>query len=109
MGGRVKVTGERTGALRAIDAVTGERKWEFPYPTPSWAGVLSTAGGVVFTGDNEGHFLAFDSRSGKNLYRYQIGAAVYAAPMTYLLDGRRSRCASRGHDVDGIRMGTNGS
>jgi alcohol dehydrogenase (cytochrome c) len=89
MGGMVRISGARTGALRAIDAVTGERKWEFPYPTPSWAGILTTAGGVLFTGDNEGNFLAFESRSGKSVYRYQIGASVYAAPMTYMLEGRQ--------------------
>jgi alcohol dehydrogenase (cytochrome c) len=54
-----------------------------------WAGILTTAGGVLFTGDNEGNFLAFDSRTGKNLYRYRIGASVYAAPITYMLDGRQ--------------------
>jgi alcohol dehydrogenase (cytochrome c) len=89
MGGSVKPTGERSGALRAIDPMTGERKWEFPYPTPSWAGVLSTAGGVVFTGDNEGNFLAFEAKTGKNVYRYQLGAPVYAAPVTFMLDGKQ--------------------
>jgi alcohol dehydrogenase (cytochrome c) len=75
--------------LRAIDPMTGERTWEFPYPTPSWAGVLSTAGGVVFTGDNEGNFLAFEAKTGKNVYRYQLGAPVYAAPVTFMLDGKQ--------------------
>ncbi len=76
-----------------------------PYPTPSWAGVLSTAGGVVFTGDNEGNFLALDSRTGKNLYRHQIGAPVYAAPMTYMLDGQSIRRASCWNHVDGVCAG----
>ena len=89
MGGSVKITGQRSGALRAIDPITGAVKWEFPYPTPSWGGILTTASGVLFTGDNEGNFLVFDSRSGKNLYRYQLGASVYAAPITYMLEGRQ--------------------
>jgi alcohol dehydrogenase (cytochrome c) len=109
MGGSVKITGARSGALRAIDAVTGERKWEFPYPTPSWAGVLSTAGGVVFTGDNEGNFLVFDSRSGKNLYRYQIGAPVYAAPMTYVLDGKQYVALPAGTTLTVFGLASNGS
>ena len=89
MGGSVKLAGDRSGAVRAIDAATGERKWEFPLPTPSWAGMLSTAGGVLFTGDNEGNFLAFDSKTGKNVYRFQLGGSVYAAPITFMLDGKQ--------------------
>src|SRR5215510_3980364 len=50
------------GALRAIDPTTGERKWEFPYISPSTAVVLTTASGLAFTGDAEGNFLALDSR-----------------------------------------------
>ena len=50
----------------------------------------STAGGVVFSGDNEGNFMAFDSRTGKNLWRYQTGTPIWGAgPMTYMLDGRQ--------------------
>jgi len=89
LGGRFRMAEDRTGALRAIDPLTGERKWEFKHPTPSWAGVLSTAGGVVFSGANEGTMFAVDSRSGRELWRYESGAPVYAAPITYLLDGRQ--------------------
>jgi alcohol dehydrogenase (cytochrome c) len=90
MGGRVaRAPQPPTGALRAIDPLTGERKWEIKHPTPSWAGVLATAGGVVFTGTNEGEVLAADSRSGKELWRYQAGAPIYAPPTTYMIDGRQ--------------------
>ena len=79
-----------SGALRAIDAVTGERRWEFAYPSPSMAGVLSTASGLVFAGDNEGNFMAFASKTGTNLWHYQTGAPIWgAAAMTYTLDGRQ--------------------
>jgi alcohol dehydrogenase (cytochrome c) len=90
MGGRVsRAPQAATGALRAIDAMTGERKWELKHPTPSWAGVLSTASGVVFTGTNEGEALAADSRTGKELWRYSVGAPIYAPPTTYMIDGRQ--------------------
>jgi alcohol dehydrogenase (cytochrome c) len=90
MGGRVtRAPHTPTGALRAIDPLTGERKWEIKHPAPSWAGVLSTAGGVVFTGTNEGEVLAADSRSGKEVWRHALGAPVYAAPITFMLDGRQ--------------------
>ena len=54
------------------------------------AGVMSTASGLVFAGDNEGNFMAFDSRTGKNLWRYSTGTPIWgAAPITYMLDGRQ--------------------
>jgi alcohol dehydrogenase (cytochrome c) len=90
-GGVVRNDTEKAyGALRAIDIATGERRWEFRYPTPSMAGVLSTASGLVFAGDNEGNFHAFEARSGKHLWHYATGSSIWgAAAMTYMLDGRQ--------------------
>jgi alcohol dehydrogenase (cytochrome c) len=86
----VPASGERAwGALRALDPLTGERKWEFKYTSTPWGGVLSTAGGVVFAGDSEGNFTALDARTGKDLWHIQLGAAVYSSPITYSLDGRQ--------------------
>ena len=91
MGGSVAMVGDpkRYGALRAIDPTTGERKWEIAYADAGWAGVLATAGGVVFSADHEGTFFAADSASGKKLYSFQTGAAIYAPPTSYQLDGRQ--------------------
>jgi alcohol dehydrogenase (cytochrome c) len=78
------------GALRAIDPATGERKWEFKYLTPSTSGLLTTASGLVFTGDSDGNILALDSRSGKLLWRYQMGAPLHGtSAITYRIDGRQ--------------------
>ncbi len=78
------------GALRAIDPATGERKWEFRYLSPSTAGLLTTASGLIFSGDAEGNLLALDSRSGKLLWRYQMGATMHGtSPTTYMIDGRQ--------------------
>ena len=76
------------GALRAIDPSTGQIKWEFRHTSPSWSGVLSTAGDLVFTGDSEGNFIALDATSGKPLWHFQTGSAVYAAPIAFALDGK---------------------
>ncbi len=77
------------GALRAIDPLTGARKWEFKLHSAGWGGVLSTAGGLVFLGDNEGNFMAFDASTGKNLWHFQLGSPVFAAPMSYWIDGKQ--------------------
>jgi alcohol dehydrogenase (cytochrome c) len=89
MSGIQRMESRNFGALRAIDPLTGETKWEYRHKLPSWAGVLTTAGGVAFTGDNDGYALAFDVRTGKPLWRYLIGAPIYAAPTTVLVNGRQ--------------------
>ena len=78
------------GALRALDPTTGERRWEFEYISPSTSGLLSTASGLLFSGDAEGNFLAIDARSGKFLWRFQMGSALHGtSAITYMLDGRQ--------------------
>jgi len=77
------------GALRALDPVTGERRWEFKTARPSLAGTLSTQSGLVFSGDTDGNFFAVDAKTGERLWNYQTGAAIYAAPITYTVDGKQ--------------------
>ncbi len=91
MGGVVQVDRDQAyGALRAVDVTTGKRRWEFLYPAPTMAGVMSTASGLVFAGDHEGNFMAFDTGTGENLWHYQTGSPIWgAAPMTHMLDGRQ--------------------
>ena len=97
-GGRRLVEGrEQWGALRAIDPVTGTRRWEHRYRSyPSTVsldltgGLMSTASGLVFTGDNDGFFYAFEAATGKELWKFQTGAPVWgSAPVTYMQDGRQ--------------------
>src|SRR2546429_4743183 len=78
-----------TGALRAIDPNTGKLKREWKHPSPTWARVLSTAGGLVFTGDAEGNFIALEAASGKALWHFQCGASVYSSPMSFAIDGKQ--------------------
>ena len=78
-----------TGALRAIDPHTGKLKWEWKHLSPTWSGVLSTAGGLVFTGDAEGNFIALEAASGKALWHFQCGASVYSSPMSFAIDGKQ--------------------
>jgi alcohol dehydrogenase (cytochrome c) len=91
MGGTVApVVGYKTwGALRAIDPTTIERKWQIRYEGAGWAGVLATAGGVVFSGDHDGNFFAADSRTGQKLFTYQTGNPIFAPPTTYMIGDRQ--------------------
>jgi alcohol dehydrogenase (cytochrome c) len=77
------------GFIDAYDPATGERKWEILYDDAGWAGVLATAGGVVFSGDHEGTFFAADSKMGQKLFQFQTGAPIFAPPATYAIDGRQ--------------------
>ncbi len=88
-GGTVRRTGDSYGAVRAIDPLTGERRWQFKTEKPSLAGILSTASGLVFSGDVDGHVFALDARTGESLWQYQMGAPVFSAPITYQVDGRQ--------------------
>jgi alcohol dehydrogenase (cytochrome c) len=89
-GGVKKLPQPDYSALRAIDPKTGALKWEFKFGTANLAGVMSTASGLVFAGDNESNFNAFDARSGKRLWYYRTGSPIWGgAAMTYMLDGRQ--------------------
>jgi alcohol dehydrogenase (cytochrome c) len=90
---------EPWGALRALDAMTGEKKWELRLQSPPWSGVLSTAGGVVFSGDMEGNFFALDALSGKLLWRFQTGGAIWANPITYLSEGEQYVAIAAGSSI----------
>jgi alcohol dehydrogenase (cytochrome c) len=91
---------QQYGALRAIDARTGDMRWEYRFPQANLAGVMSTASGLVFSGDQEGNFIAFDAARGTPLWHYQTGASIWgAAPMTYMLDGRQQVLIASGAAV----------
>ncbi|KWV49939.1 quinonprotein alcohol dehydrogenase [Bradyrhizobium macuxiense] len=75
------------GHLKAIDPMTGKAKWEAPSDIPRFSGVLSTAGGVVFTGALTGEFEAFDAENGKKLWQFQTGSGIEGQPVTWQQDG----------------------
>ena len=77
------------GAIKALRAETGELRWEFKLHSPPWAGVLSTAGGLVFSGSDEGNFYALDARTGKPLWDFQTGGAIMANPISFTIDGHQ--------------------
>jgi len=75
------------GQLKAIDPLTGKTKWEQPSDIPRFSGVLSTAGGIVFSGQLTGEFEAFDADSGNKLWQFQTGSGIEGQPVTWQQDG----------------------
>ncbi len=75
------------GHLKAIDPMTGKAKWEAPSDIPRFSGVLSTAGGIVFSGQLTGEFEAFDANDGKKLWQFQTGSGIEGQPVTWQQDG----------------------
>jgi alcohol dehydrogenase (cytochrome c) len=75
--------------IDAWDPVTGKRVWTYPYKYLLGASMLATAGGLVFTGDPEGHFFALDARSGKKLWSFQTGAGHRGSAISYSVNGRQ--------------------
>jgi len=90
-GGQIRPRDQKNfGALRAIDPATATVKWEFRYTSTSASGVMTTASGLVFAADGDGNLMAFESRTGKNLWHYQVGYQMRSTSgTTYMLDGRQ--------------------
>jgi alcohol dehydrogenase (cytochrome c) len=80
---------EKYGAIRALEVATGKMTWEFPLTTASWSGVLSTGGGLVFAGSDEGNFFALDAGSGKALWDFQTGGQVTSNPISFGIEGKQ--------------------
>jgi alcohol dehydrogenase (cytochrome c) len=82
------------GAIRALEVATGKMKWEFRLDAPAWVAPLATAGGLVFSGDDEGNFFAMDAETGKPLWHFRTGGSFLASdtrssPITYEVDGKQ--------------------
>ena len=89
-GGFRNIPGEEEyGAIRAIHPGTGAMAWEYRLFSPPWAGVLSTAGNLLFGSTNEGQAFALNASTGRPLWRYQAGGASRANPMSFTSDGKQ--------------------
>jgi alcohol dehydrogenase (cytochrome c) len=90
---------EGYGAVRAIDPRTGDLKWEYKMTEFTQAGVLTTASDLVFTGGNEGYFLALNARTGALLWKFTLGGQVVSGPMTYSVGGRQYVAVTAGSSL----------
>lgn len=108
------------GTLNAIDLNTGEYRWKVPlgeYPeltaagmaetgTENYGGPVVTAGGLVFIGaSRDEHFRAFDSNTGRELWKFKLPAAAYSTPATYTVNGRQYVVVACGGGKIGTRSG----
>lgn len=78
---------EQWGNIAAVDYDTGDIRWKVRTEQPMIGGILATAGGLVFTGEGNGLFRAYNSENGSELWRFQAGAGVNAPPSSYTVDG----------------------
>jgi alcohol dehydrogenase (cytochrome c) len=87
--------------LRAIDPISGQRRWEYPMTGSAtmWAGTVATAGGLVFFGDDDGHLVAVDAATGKDLWHYNMGQLLTASPITFSVHGKQYVSMAAGTDV----------
>lgn len=91
LGGAFKtIPGEaQWGRLAAVNINTGKVAWKVDTEQPLMGGALATAGGLVFTGEGNGAFNAYDAKNGKKLWSFQAGAGVNAPPVSYIVNGKQ--------------------
>jgi alcohol dehydrogenase (cytochrome c) len=80
---------EQWGNVTAVAYDTGKIIWQVKTEQPMIGGVLATAGGLVFTGEGNGQFKAYDSATGSVLWTFQAGAGVNAPPSSYTVEGKQ--------------------
>ena len=88
--------------LRALDPLAGGQiKWEYKMPGPGsmYAGTVSTAGGLVFVGDDAGHLVGLDAVTGKKLWQFAMGSPIFASPMTYSVNGKQYVAIAAGSNI----------
>ena len=101
LGGAFKVipTEAQGGNITAVDYNTGKIRWQVKTPQPMIGGILATAGGLVFTGEGNGRFRAYDATNGKVLWTFNAGAGVNAPPSSYAVDGKQYIVVAAGGNV----------
>ena len=91
-----------TKSLRALSIQTGEIAWDLPQvttPATASAGVMSTASGLVFFGENSGSFMAADATNGKILWDFPTNQTWKSSPMTYMFDNKQYVAIAVGQSI----------
>jgi alcohol dehydrogenase (cytochrome c) len=89
-GGEQALSGDdASGAVLALDVMTGDKLWEFPLTAPPWSGLMATAGDLVFGSSLQGNFFALDQETGTALWNFNTGAHIRTNPMGFAVDGKQ--------------------
>lgn len=107
LGGTWQLDPNASGWINSIDGETGKIRWRYHADGPVVAGVTPTAGGVTFSGDMAGNFLALDSATGKPLLKTQTGGALAGGVITYARGGRQYVALTSGN-VSRLTFGASG-
>ena len=101
LGGAFKVIAseEQWGNVVAVDYNTGQIRWKVKTPQPMIGGIMATAGGLVFAGEGNGQFKAYDAATGNVLWSFQAGAGVNAPPSSYTVEGKQYIVVAAGGNV----------
>ena len=101
LGGAFKVIAseEQWGNVVAVDYNTGKIRWKVKTPQPMIGGIMATAGGLVFAGEGNGQFKAYDAATGNVLWSFQAGAGVNAPPSSYTVEGKQYIVVAAGGNV----------
>ncbi len=101
LGGAFKVIAdeEQWGNVTALNYDTGKIVWKVKTQQPMIGGILATAGGLVFTGEGNGLFKAYNSTSGSQMWQFQAGAGVNAPPSSYTVEGKQYVVVAAGGNV----------
>jgi quinohemoprotein ethanol dehydrogenase len=75
------------GYLTAYDMSTGKIAWQKEFPESCYSGTVTTAGGLVFVGQNNGEFQAYDMKSGELLWHFQTGAGANTTATVFENEG----------------------
>jgi alcohol dehydrogenase (cytochrome c) len=107
LGGTVEPVGKPQGWLTAVDVHDGSVRWRYRSSMPMVAAATTTGGGVVFTGEQTGDFLALDAATGKELFRFYTGGGLFGGIATYAVNGRQFVAATSGGGS--LTFGSSGS
>jgi alcohol dehydrogenase (cytochrome c) len=88
-GGQQKTEKRVYGSLKAVDPATGEIKATQKLDYPNMAGALATAGNLVFLGHYDGTFAAYDAKTLKEVWSFNVGSPIQAPPITYSVNGKQ--------------------
>src|SRR6516225_2951778 len=88
-GGGLRTPDRLHGSIRAVDPTSGELKAIVRFEYPNFSGAMATAGNLVFLGHPDGEFAAYDAKTLKELWSFNLGTGIQAPPVSYAVNGKQ--------------------